>query len=175
MTEAACNVCDGTGEHIKQPCTHCKGAGRERAKRHIQVQVPAGVPHGARLNLQGQADVGEMGGPSGDLLVTVKIQPHQHFSRQDNDVIYKLDVSFPLAALGTELSIPTLDGPVKLKVPSGTQSGNILRLKAKGIPHLRRSDRRGDQLVQIHVQTPEKLSKQQRELLEQLQQSFEQR
>lgn len=172
VTEAVCNVCNGAGEQIPHPCTQCKGSGRERVKRRLQVSVPAGVPNGARLNLQGQGDAGVFGGPPGDLLVGVRVAPHREFVRRENDVLLDVDVSFPSAALGVEIEVPTLDGPASLKVPAGTQPGEVLRLKGKGIPHLGRNGRRGDQLVTVHIPTPEKLSKRQRELLEELETSF---
>ena len=175
MTEAVCNVCSGSGQQVRTLCTQCKGTGRERTKRRIQVSAPAGIPDGVRLNLQGQGDTGEFGGPPGDLLVTVHVKPHPYFERQEHDVLYDCDVTFPAAALGTEMEVPTLHGPVQLKVPAGTQSGETFRLKGKGIPHLGRADRRGDQLVSVHVITPEKLSKEQKHLLEELQRSMEPR
>ena len=166
VTEAACNVCGGAGEEVKHPCALCKGSGRERTKRRLQVSVPAGVFNGARLNLQGQGDAGELGGPPGDLLVGVRLQRHEYFERQENDVLLNLAVSFPSAALGDDIEVPTLDGPTTLKIPPGSQSGEILRIKRKGVPHLGRADRRGDQLVTLRVKTPSKLSKRQREILE---------
>jgi molecular chaperone DnaJ len=169
VTEAACNVCNGTGERIPHPCTLCKGAGVERAKRKLQVNVPPGVPNGADLNVRGQGDSGEFGGPPGDLFVGIRVQPHPDFERLENDILYRLDLTFPEAALGIELDIPTLDGTTKLKVPAGTQSGHMLRIKGQGVPHLGRSNRRGDQLVAVRVATPEKLSKRQKELLKELQ------
>lgn len=172
MTEAECNVCHGSGTEVSHPCTQCKGAGRERAKRKIQVQVPAGVPHGANLNLRGQGDSGEMGGPSGDLYVGMRVRPHEFFEREDNDILYNLDISFPQAALGVEIDVPTLEGPRTLKIPAGTQTDEVFRIKGQGVPHLGRSDRRGDELVTVRVATPEKLSKRQKELLEELQRTF---
>ena len=173
VTEAVCNVCAGTGETIPHPCSACKGSGLEHARRRLQVSVPAGVPNGARLNLQGQGDAGEIGGMPGDLLVGIRVKPHDLFERQDNDVLLALNVSFPTAALGADVDVLTLDGPTRIKVSAGTQSGDVIKLKGRGIPHLGRTDRRGDQLVTVNVVTPGKLSKRQRELLEELQQSLE--
>ena len=172
MTEAECNVCNGTGSQVNQPCTQCKGVGQERTRRKIQVQVPGGVPHGANLNLRGQGDAGEMGGPAGDLYVGMRVQPHAFFERENYDILYTLDISFPQAALGIELDVPTLEEPRALKIHSGTQTDEVYRIKGQGIPHLGREDRRGDQLVTIRVATPKKLSSRQRELLEELQRSF---
>ncbi len=171
VTEAECNVCRGAGETVPHPCTQCHGSGLERAKRVLQVNVPAGVPHGARLNVQGQGDSGGYGGRAGDLYVSIRVQPHPLFEREDEDVLYTLSLSFPQAALGAELDVPTLEGAHRLKVPSGTQSGAVFRLKGQGIPHLR-NGRRGDELVTVRLRTPEKLNRHQKKLLEDLQRSF---
>ncbi len=172
VTEAACNVCGGTGSVITDPCTQCKGNGHERTKRKLQVSVPAGVPNGARLSLQGQGDAGVRGGPPGDLYVDVHVAPHKIFERRENDILYAMKVGFPEAALGVEVEVPTLTGPVKLKIPAGTQPKTMFRLKGHGMPHLGRPSRRGDQLVMVDVATPERLSKRQKELLEELQQDL---
>ncbi len=172
VTEAACNVCGGAGTVITDPCRQCKGSGHQRAKRKLQVTVPAGVPNGARLSLQGQGDAGVRGGPPGDLYVDVRVTPHEIFVRQENDIVYAMRVSFPEAALGVELEVPTLDGPAKLKIPPGTQPGALFRLKGHGMPHLGRPSRRGDQLVTVDVATPEHLSKRQKQLLEELRQEL---
>ena len=139
------------------------------------MSVPAGVYDGALLELRGQGHAGVFGGPPGSLLVGVRVQPHQWFRRRENstDVLYELNVTYPQAALGAEIEAPTLDGSEKVKVPAGIQSGEVLRMKGKGIPHLGRDGRRGDQLVTVRVQTPEKLSREQRKLLEELQRSFD--
>jgi len=172
MTEAECNVCSGTGQEISHPCTQCKGSGQERKKRTIQIQVPPGIPHGANLNLRNQGDAGDRGGGAGDLYVGIRIEPHAFFERDDNDIHYTLDVSFPQAALGVELDVPTLEGPHKLKIPAGSQSDELFRIKGQGVPHLGRQNRRGDEFVTIRVATPEALTVRQRELLEELQQTF---
>ncbi len=175
VTEAYCNVCGGGGQRVVNPCKQCRGLGREESRRRIKVAVPAGVYDGATLELRGQGDAGLGGGPPGSLLVTVNVQRHPEFRRRENsaDVLFDLDVTFPAAAMGIEVEVPTLDGGAKLKVPAGTQSGSVLRMKGKGIPHLGRDGRRGDQLVAVRVRTPEKLSKDQKRLLEELQRSFE--
>ena len=175
VTEAACNVCGGEGRRITTPCTDCKGVGNKRARQRLQVSIPAGVYDGALLELPGQGHAGVFGGPPGSLLVGVHVQPHAWFKRRENaaDVLLDLNVSYPQAALGAEVEAPTLDGPEKLKVPPGVQSGEVLRLRGKGIPHLGREGRRGDQLVTVRVQTPDKLTKEQKKLLEELQRSFE--
>jgi molecular chaperone DnaJ len=172
MTEAECNVCNGTGQEVSHPCTQCKGTGQERKKRTIQVQVPAGIPHGANLNLRGQGDAGDRGGEAGDLYVGIRVEPHAFFEREDNDILYTLDITFPQAALGVELDVPTLEGPHKVKIPAGTQSDELFRIKGQGVPHLGRQNRRGDELVTIRVATPEGLTDRQRDLLEELQRTF---
>ncbi len=168
VTEVPCNVCRGTGDEIKNPCPGCRGAGRERVRRRIEVTIPAGVFNGAQLNLRGQGDAGEMGGPAGDLYVAIRVKHHDFFERQENDVLLTLAVNFPSVALGDEIEVPTLDGPQLLKIPAGAQSGETLRMKGRGVPHLGRPERRGDQLVTLRVKTPSKLSRRQRDLLEQL-------
>ena len=173
VTEATCNVCDGSGEEIAHPCAACKGAGRERNRRRIAVSVPPGIFNGAQLSLQGQGHAGENGGPPGDLYVEVRVARHDLFERAENDVLLTLAINFPSVALGDEIEVPTLDGPELLKVPAGAQSGDVLRMKGKGVPHLGRANRRGDQLVTLRVKTPPKLSKRQRELLEELQGSLD--
>ena len=136
------------------------------------MQVPSGVPHGANLNLRGQGDSGELGGPAGDLYIGMHVEPHAFFEREDNNIHYALDISFPQAALGVERDVPSLEGPQTLKIPAGTQTDEVFRLKGQGVPHLGRADRRGDELITVRVATPEKLSRRQRELLEELQRSF---
>lgn len=175
VTEAACNVCGGEGRRITTPCVECKGLGAKRVKQRLQVSIPAGVYHGALLELRGQGHAGVFGGPPGSLIVGVQVQAHGWFTRRENtaDVLLDLNATYPQAALGAEVEVPTLDGPEKIRVPAGTQSGEVLRMKGKGIPHLGRDGRRGDQLITVRVQTPDKLSKEQKKLLEELQRSFE--
>jgi molecular chaperone DnaJ len=172
VTEAECNVCHGTGDTVRHPCSQCHGGGRERAKRRLTVNVPAGVPHGARLNVKGQGDSGEFGGPSGDLYASIRIQPHRLFEREDNDVLFTQDLTFPQASLGIEIDVPTLEGTERLKIPAGTQNGEVFKIKGQGITILGRAGRRGDELVTVRVVTPDKLSKRQKELMEELRRSF---
>jgi molecular chaperone DnaJ len=129
--------------------------------------MPAGVEDGTRIRYQGEGDTGKFGGPAGDLYVVLTVKDHRFFERDGNDLHCVLPISFPQAALGTELSIPTLEGEARLKIPEGTQSGKEFRLRGKGVPHLNEHGK-GDLIVEIRVQTPGKLSKQQRELLKQL-------
>jgi molecular chaperone DnaJ len=131
----------------------------------LQVKIPAGVDTGARLKLRGEGEVGPAGGVPGDLYVLIRVREHPLFERQHNDVVCEIPISFPQAALGTEIEVPTLEGKIKMKIPPGTQSGNVFRLRGKGIPDLRGGGR-GDQLVRVVVEVPRKLTARQRELLE---------
>ncbi|MFP5459138.1 MAG: molecular chaperone DnaJ [Bacteriovoracia bacterium] len=162
-----CPKCQGSGQMIKDPCGTCNGQGRVRKKETLSVKVPAGIDEGQRLKLSGQGDGGVHGGPSGDLYVLIRIKEHEFFSRDTFDVICEVPVSFSQAALGAEIEVPTLGGRVSMKVPAGTQSGKKMRLKNKGIAKLGGYGL-GDQIISIHVETPTKLSAEQRELFERL-------
>jgi len=162
-----CLQCRGEGKIITDPCPHCHGSGRERFKRSVKVKIPAGVDNGLGVRLRGEGDAGEKGGRPGDLFVTLDVQPHQFFRREGNSILYDLELNFAQAALGYEAVVTTLYGEEKLKVPAGSQSGEVFRLKGKGVPNLNRSGR-GDQLVNLIVVTPEKLSQKQRRLFEEL-------
>lgn len=162
-----CTACNGSGQVIVDPCPECRGEGRMQRRHTIGVTVPAGVEDGTRIRYQGEGDAGKFGGPSGDLYVVLSVKPHEFFERQGNDLHCVVFVSFPQVALGTEIEIATLEGRTTLKIPEGTQSGRKFRLRSKGVPRL--NDRgRGDLVVEVVVQTPKKLSKAQREMLEQL-------
>ncbi|MGH7961746.1 MAG: molecular chaperone DnaJ [Candidatus Binatia bacterium] len=160
-----CNQCGGQGTAITDPCTTCHGTGTGRKTAILQAKIPAGVDTGARLKLRGEGEAGPAGGPPGDLYVLIHVREHPLFTRQHNDVICEIPISFPQAALGTEIEVPTLEGKIKMKVPHGTQSGHVFRLRGKGIMDLR-GNGRGDQLVRAVVEVPRKLSAKQRELLE---------
>jgi molecular chaperone DnaJ len=166
-----CPVCGGTGTMITNPCETCGGDGREVKERNVSVKVPAGVEDGTRIRYQGEGDVGRNGGPAGDLYVELSVSPHKFFERAGHDLHCTVPVSFPQAALGDELTLPTLDGEVRLKVPEGTQSGKEFKIRGKGVPYLN-SNGRGDLIVQIVVQTPAKLTKVQKELVRQLGESL---
>ncbi|SFH12825.1 molecular chaperone DnaJ [Desulfotomaculum arcticum] len=159
-----CDRCRGTGVIIEKPCPTCRGAGQVRRTRTIKVKIPPGVDHGTRLRLSGEGESGLRGGPRGDLFVFIHVRPHEIFSRQGNNVILEMPVSFVQASLGDEVFVPTLDGKAKLKIPEGTQSGTVLRMKGKGIPDVRGYGR-GDQHVHINVVTPTRLTDRQQELL----------
>ena len=160
-----CDRCQGRGEIIDEPCPDCNGEGRVTRRRDIKVEIPAGISSGQRIRLSGKGGAGKRGGPSGDLFVRVDVKPHDLFERKGDDVYYELPINFVQAALGDEIQVPTLEGEVKLKIPEGTQPGDSLRLKNKGINHLRSSGR-GDQYIKIKVVIPKSLDSEQKELLQ---------
>jgi molecular chaperone DnaJ len=160
-----CGACGGQGTVIASPCLECRGSGQLRHTHTLSVRVPAGVDAGSRLKLRGEGESGTNGGPSGDLYVLLRVAAHPIFVRDGADVVCDVPVSFAQAALGTEIEIPTLEGSRKLKVPAGTQSGHLFRLRGLGVPDLNGYGR-GDQVVRLAVETPRKLSARQRELLE---------
>ena len=162
-----CSRCNGSGTTISHPCNVCRGQGRVVREKTIAVKVPAGVEHGTKILFTGEGEAGINGGPAGDLYVVLNVKEHAFFERQGKDLYCVVPLSFPQAALGAEIEVPTLDGAHTLSIPAGTQSGATLRIKNKGVPVLRGSGR-GDLYVQVRVQTPAKLSKNQKELLNQL-------
>jgi molecular chaperone DnaJ len=162
-----CSTCGGTGRVIKDPCGTCGGVGRVSGESTIKVKIPAGVSEGNYLTLRGEGNAGRRGGPNGDLIVMIEEAPHQHFKRDGEDIIYELELSFPEAALGGEVEVPTLGGRAKLKIEPGIQSGKILRMREKGLPRLNGYGR-GDELVTINVFTPTKLSQRDKEILREL-------
>lgn len=166
-----CPTCGGEGLSVKDPCGTCSGRGRVRNKSKIEVRIPAGIDTGQRLKLSGEGNSGVRGGSPGDLYVTVHVLSHAIFERDGDNVYCDVPVSIVQAALGAELEVPSLEGMVKVRVPSGTQSHQTLRLKGKGFTRLG-SYGRGDQLLRIIVETPAKLSSRQKELLSELEQSF---
>jgi molecular chaperone DnaJ len=161
-----CHHCQGRGRVIVDKCAPCGGAGATREEATVEVKVPPGVDTGTRLKLTGEGEPAPIPGSApGDLYVVVQVRPHPLFSREDTEVLCEMPISFTQAALGATIDVPTLDGPTKLKVPSGTQTGKVFRLKGKGVPSLSGAGR-GDQHVRVFVETPTQLSKEQRELLE---------
>ncbi len=164
VTTSTCTTCHGAGRVIDTPCTECHGSGVVQRTRRIEVKIPPGVDNGTRLRIAGEGEAGIKGGPPGDLYVEVRIRPHSIFTRQGNDIIMEKTISFPLAALGGEVTVPTLNGKVMMKIPPGTQNGKVFRLKGKGIPGLHGAGR-GDQLVRIRVEVPTHLTERQKELL----------
>lgn len=163
-----CSECGGSGQKIAHPCPDCRGAGKVRKRSSIAVKIPAGIDTGQRLKLSNEGEAGERGGPPGDLYVVINVLEHDLFTREDADVLCDVPVTFIQASLGDEVEVPTLDGKVKVKIPEGTQSHKVLRLKGKGMPYLG-SPSRGDQLIRVIVETPTKLSREQRELLKKFQ------
>lgn len=159
-----CRKCGGTGRLIHQPCSDCRGSGAVRKRRTIKVNIPAGIDHGQTISLRGQGGAGKNGGPAGDLLITVMVQPHEIFRRDGVDVFCEAPITFTQAALGAELEIPTIDGKVKYSIPEGTQTGTVFRLKGKGVPVLNGRGR-GDQYVTVVIETPRSLNKEQKEAL----------
>ena len=162
-----CAHCQGAGETIPTACDACRGKGQVRQKRTLKVRIPAGVGDGSRLRLTGEGEAGDMGMPPGDLYVGIRVRKHSFFERDGNDLSCKVEITFSQASLGARMEIPTLDGSELLKVPPGIQSGEILRLKGKGIQEVG-GRRRGDLFVRVQVKTPENLSKEQKALLARL-------
>jgi molecular chaperone DnaJ len=161
---STCPQCRGQGGVITTPCRECSGAGKVRMQKTVQLKIPAGVETGSRLRLRGEGEEGEYGGPSGDLYVFIELEPHDIFERSGDDIYCRLPITFIQAALGSSLEAPTLTGVEKLKIPRGTQTGKIFRLKGKGIAHLRGYGR-GDQVIEVVVTVPTELTKRQEELL----------
>ncbi|MFZ3263032.1 MAG: molecular chaperone DnaJ [Terriglobales bacterium] len=159
-----CPTCQGAGSVITDPCPKCKGEARLLRERMVEAQVPAGVEDGTRIRFSGLGEAGAFGGPAGDLYVVLHVKEHSFFEREGNDLQCVVPISFSQAALGTEISVPTLEGEHKLKVPEGTQSGTSFRIRGKGVPVLN-GHGKGDLFVEVRIQTPAKLSKRQRELL----------
>ena len=162
-----CPACQGTGSVITDPCPKCKGEGRMLRQRSVDAKIPAGVEDGTRIRYSGEGDAGRAGGPKGDLYVVLSIQPHDFFERDGQDLRCVIPVSFPQAALGAEIEIPGIDGPVSIKIPEGTQSGKEVRARGKGVPILNEKGR-GDLVAKIIVQVPRKLTRAQRELVNKL-------
>jgi molecular chaperone DnaJ len=162
-----CPACGGTGSLISDPCHKCKGQQRLERTRTIDVNVPAGVEDGTRIRYAGQGSAGVYGGPSGDLYVVLHVKEHEVFQREGKDLYCAVPISFAQAAMGAHIQIPTLDGEHELKIPEGTQSGTVFRIRGKGVPVVN-SHGKGDLFVQVKVHTPAKLTKAQRDLLQQL-------
>ena len=168
VRQVACDVCGGEGRTPESPCERCDGRGREVRRRTLNVDVPAGIADGQRIRLSGRGHAGERGGPPGDLYVLVHVAPDERFVRDGDDLVAVLDVPAPLAALGATLPVPTLEGEEEVEVPAGTQPGDVIRLRGRGMPRLRREGRAGDLRVVVDVVVPRRLSGEQRELLERL-------
>jgi molecular chaperone DnaJ len=166
-----CNVCGGWGSTISDPCLTCRGETRVSSERTLNVKVPAGVEHGTRIRCTGEGDAGRSGGPRGDLYVVLTVRAHNFFERNGQDLHCVIPISFPQAALGTEIEMPGIDGPVPLKIPEGTQNGRELRIRGRGVPYLNEKSR-GDLIVKVLVQIPKKLTRNERELIGKLAESL---
>ncbi len=164
---STCDRCNGEGEIVATPCHECRGYKRVQRNHNLTVQVPAGVDDGTQIRLAGQGEPGVYGGPAGNLYVQLKVKEHKFFRRQDNDVLLDVRINVAQAALGDEITVPTLDGELTMKIPAGTQTGRTFPLADKGVPFLRRTGR-GDQLVTVHIMTPDSLTEEQRRLFKQL-------
>jgi molecular chaperone DnaJ len=162
-----CGQCRGTGRVIKSPCETCRGAGRIEREKQMEVKIPAGVETGSRLRVQGEGEAGTQGGPAGDLYVVIHVRQHDVFERQGNNLYASIPVTFAQAALGADVTVPTLEGEHSVKVPAGTQTGTVFRVKGQGMPALGGRGR-GDLFVSVTVVTPTTLTREQRKLLEQL-------
>ena len=173
MRVTQCATCRGKGRIIESPCTKCRGNGLVKRDRKITVKLPPGIDEGYQLRLHGEGETPSNGGQPGNLYVIIHLLPHQYFKRRDDDLLYRFKIGFPQAALGTEVSVPTLEGNTNVKINSGTQPGEIIRLRGKGMPKFRGYGR-GDLLVRVDVDVPEKLTDKQRALIEDLAKEFDQ-
>ena len=162
-----CSNCQGKGQIIKSPCKKCRGAGRVEKEKTIEIKIPAGVETGSRLRVTGEGEAGVNGGPSGDLFIVLHLAEHEHFERQGANLYSAVPMTFAQAALGADIQVKTLDGEEDLKVPAGTQTGTVFRVKGKGMPNLAARGH-GDLFVAVTLVTPKTLTKEQRKLLEQL-------
>lgn len=165
-----CSYCKGSGEIITTPCKECRGSGRMKKKKELKIKIPAGVDDGTRLRIEREGEVGDRGAPGGDLYVVVRVKKHEIFEREENNLYCQVSISFVLAALGATVEIPTLEENELLKIPAGTQPGDVFRLKGKGIKDLQHH-KKGDLFVKVNVKTPENLAKKQKVLLRQFAES----
>src|SRR3989344_1995210 len=164
QTTSTCNVCHGRGKEIKKPCRKCHGSGRVENRAKVKIEIPPGVEDGTRLRIGGQGEAGIKGGPAGDLYVIIHVNEHNVFAREGDDLYIEVPISFSQAALGDTIEVATLDGKAKLKIPSGTETHTVFRIKNRGIPHIHGSGR-GDEKVRVIIETPKKLTKKQADLL----------
>ena len=164
VTAATCPTCGGAGRLLKNPCVQCRGQGRVETTRRLAVRIPAGVDTGSQIRLSGEGEAGIRGGPPGDLYVVLRVKAHQQLARREQEVIYELRVNMVQAALGDRIEIPTLDGPVEIAIPPGTQNGQSFRMAGRGMPDVR-GGRRGDQYVVVQVVVPKDLTPEQKALL----------
>lgn len=165
QSSGPCPKCGGTGKIIHSPCANCRGSGSIRSQRKLNVSIPAGIDDGETVSLRGQGNAGANGGPAGDLLVLVAVRPSDTYQREGTNLYTSVGLSFVQAALGAEIQVPTIDGPVNLNIPEGTQTGSVFRIRGKGVPNVRTGSR-GDEYVTVNLQTPKNLGRRQRELLQ---------
>ena len=173
QSTSACPQCSGRGKIVKNPCNTCKGKGKVRRVQKIKVKVPAGVDAGQSVRVRNEGCVGTNGGPNGDLLAEIYLKKHPIFERQNMDVFCEVPITFTQAALGAEIEVPTLDGKIKYEIPEGTQTGKVFQIFGKGVPAVNNPKRRGNHFFTVVVETPTKLSKEQKELLRQLEDSLD--
>jgi len=170
QTVTTCPTCHGEGSSITNKCTTCKGEGRSYGEETVTIDIPAGVQEGMQLNVSGKGNAGERGGQFGDLIVLIEEEAHPQLHRDGLNVAFDLYISIPDSIFGTQVEVPTIDGRAKIKIPAGTQSGKIFRLKGKGFPHVN-SYEKGDQLIQVNVWTPQQVSPEEKAMLEKMQTS----
>ncbi len=173
QSTSVCPQCNGRGKIIKNPCNTCRGKGKVRRTQKIKVKIPAGVDAGQSVRVRGEGCVGSNGGPNGDLLVEIYLKRHPIFQRHNTDVLCEVPITFAQAALGAEIEVPTLDGKLKYEIPEGTQTGKTFVLSGKGIPSVNNPKRRGNHLFTVVVETPTKLTREQKELLRQLEETMD--
>ena len=170
QTVTTCPTCSGEGTTITSKCTSCKGEGRVYGEETVTIDIPAGVQEGMQLSISGKGNAGERGGAAGDLIVLIEEEAHPQLQRDGLNVAFELYISFPDAVFGTQVEVPTIDGRAKIKIPPGTQSGKIFRLKGKGFPHVN-SYEKGDQLIHVNIWTPQHVSSDEKTMLEKMQES----
>ena len=160
-----CPTCNGLGQTINNPCKHCVGKGTEIVNRRIKITIPSGIDNESRIVMKGDGEPSMNGGETGDLYILIKVDKHGYFIRENNDILVNLEINIVLATLGGDIEIDTLDGKRKLKIPTGSQSGRILRIKSVGVPYLRKPDKRGDHIITLKVLTPKNLGSDQKKIL----------
>ncbi|HRN56677.1 MAG TPA: molecular chaperone DnaJ [Agriterribacter sp.] len=170
QTVTTCPTCNGEGTTITSKCTNCRGEGRVYGEETVNIEIPAGVQEGMQLSMSGKGNAGERGGPSGDLIILIEEESHPHLQRDGLNVVFDLHISFTDVVFGTQVEVPTIDGKAKIRIPAGTQSGKIFRLKGKGFPAIN-SYEKGDQLIHINVWTPQHINAEEKAALEKLQDS----
>jgi molecular chaperone DnaJ len=170
QTVTTCTTCNGEGQVITNKCGTCKGEGRVFAEETVNIDIPAGVQEGMQLSISGKGNAGERGGSAGDLIILIEEEPHKELQREGLNVVFDLHISFTDAVFGIQAEVPTIDGRAKIKIPAGTQSGKIFRLKGKGFPNVN-SYEKGDQLVHVNIWTPQHVTAEEKAVLEKLGQS----